>query len=158
MRIATAAAGLAFCLVPAALAAQGPVRVGAELSFAENANAGLGARLDMPLVPFWTRDLRLDVSFDYFFPGSSLNYWELNGDLAWGLPLARSRIALVLGGGLNLAHSSDSGVPGSGVTDLGINLLFGLRFPTGRRLTPYLELRPELGGGERFVLTAGVLF
>jgi len=158
MRMTTAAAAVALGLVPAALPAQGPVRLGGQVSFAQDANAGLGLRLDAPLVPFWTRDLRLDVGFDYFFPDSPVNYWELNGDLAWGLPLRGSRLAVYLGGGLNLAHSGVSGIPGSGVSDLGVNLLFGLRIPTGTGLTPYVELRPELGGGDRLVLTTGILF
>jgi hypothetical protein len=158
MRITAVAAAVALCLVPAALSAQSPVRLGGQVSFAQDANAGLGLRLDAPLVPFWTRDLRLDVAFDYFFPDSPVNYWELNGDLAWGLPIRGSRLAVYLGGGLNLAHNSLSGIPGSGATDLGVNLLLGLRFPTGTGLTPYVELRPELGGGERLVLTTGILF
>ena len=158
MRITTAAAAVALWLVPAALAAQAPVRLGGQLSLAENTDAGLGLRLEAPLAPFWTRDLRLNLAFDYFFPDSPLNYWELNGDLAWGLPLSGSRLAVYLGGGLNLAHSGVSRVPGSGVTDLGVNLLVGLRIPTATRLTPYVELRPELGGGDRLVLTTGVLF
>ena len=158
MRITIAAAAAALAFAPAALAAQAPVRLGGQVSFAQDANAGLGLRLDAPLVPFWTRDLRLDVAFDYFFPDSPVDYWEINGDLAWGLPIRGSRLSIYLGGGLNLAHSSLSGIPGSGVTDLGVNLLVGLRIPTTTRLTPYVELRPELGGGDRLVLTTGILF
>ena len=37
-------------------------------------------------------------------------------------------------------------------------LLLGLRFPTGSRFNPYVELRPEIGGGNRLVLTTGILF
>jgi hypothetical protein len=98
------------------------------------------------------------TAFDYFFPDAPFSYWELNGDLAWGFHLASTRLSLYLGGGLNIARSSLQGIPGSGNTDLGANLLVGLRIPTASRLTPYVELRPEFGGGNRLVLSTGVLF
>jgi len=157
MRLRVAAATIALGILPAALPAQG-VRLGGQLSFAQDENAGLGARLEAPLTPFWSRDVRLAVAFDYFFPSAPLNYWELNGDLEWGLPIRGSRLTVYVGGGLGVAHSSLSGVPGSGVSDLGINLLFGLRIPTGSHVSPFVEVRPELGGGDRLVLTTGLLF
>jgi len=158
MRMHMAAAVAALCLAPAALAAQGTPHLGGQLSFAQQANAGLGLRLEQPLVPFWTSDLRLDVAFDYYFPDQPINYWELNGDLAWGFPLRGSRMSVYVGAGLNIARTSVNGVPGSGESDLGINLLVGMRFPTATRVTPYVELRPELGGGNRLVLTTGLMF
>jgi hypothetical protein len=33
-----------------------------------------------------------------------------------------------------------------------------LRIPSSARVTPYVELRPELGGGSRLVLTTGIVF
>lgn len=157
MRLRLAAATFVLCLVPAVLPAQS-VRLGGQLSFAQDENAGLGARLEAPLVPFWTQDLRLAIAFDYFFPTAPVNYWELNGNFEWGLPINGSRLSVYVGGGLGIAHSAVSGVPGTGVTDLGINLLFGLRIPAGPHLTPFVELRPELGGGDRLVLTTGLMF
>jgi hypothetical protein len=158
MRMHVAAAVAALCLAPAGLAAQAAPRLGAQLSFAQDANAGIGLRFEQPLAPFWARDLRLDVTFDYYFPDAPIHYWELNGDLAWGFPISQSRLAVTVGGGLNVARSGVAGAPRSGEVTLGINLLVGLRFPTGRRLTPFIDLRPELGGGERLVLTMGLLF
>lgn len=158
MRMHVMAAVAALCLAPAGLAAQGAPRLGGQLSFAQDANAGLGLRLEQPLVPFWSRDLRLDLAFDYYFPDQPINYWEFNGDLAWGFPVSSSRLTVYVGSGFNLARSSINGRPGTGVTDLGMNLLVGMRIPTTTRVTPYIELRPELGGGNRLVLTAGLLF
>jgi hypothetical protein len=158
MRMHLAAAVAALCLAPAGLAAQGTPRLGGQLSFAQDANAGLGLRFEQPLAPFWAQNLRLDVTFDYYFPDRPINYWELNGDLAWGFPISGSRLSVYVGGGLNVARASVSGVPRSGATDLGLNLLVGLRVPTSTRVTPYIELRPELGGGERLVLTTGLMF
>jgi hypothetical protein len=152
------AAMAALCLAPAGLAAQGSPRLGGQLSFAQEANAGLGLRLEQPLVPFGSRDLRLDLAFDYYFPDTPINYWEFNGNLAWGFPVSSSRLTVYVGSGVNLVRSSINGQPGSGVTDVGLNLLVGMRIPTSTRVTPYIELRPELGGGNRLVLTTGLLF
>ena len=158
MRIPMAAVAAVLAIVPARLAAQASPRLGGQLSFAQDANAGLGMRLEQNLVPFWTRDVRLDVSFDYYFPDRPVNYWELNGDIDWGFPISGSRLSLYAGGGLNLSRSGVSGVPGSGSLDLGLNLLVGLRIPTSTRLTPYIELRPELGGGDRLAVAFGLMF
>lgn len=149
---------VALTLLPAALAAQGPPRLGGEISFAQQANAGIGVRLEQALTPPRAHDLRLLVNFDYFFPDSPLNYWELNTDLGWGFPIADTNLEMYAGGGLNMARTSLSGVPGSGVSDVGVNLLLGMRIPTASRFRPYVELRPELGGGNRLVLTTGILF
>jgi hypothetical protein len=157
MRATLAALAVALVL-PAGLAAQAAPRLGGQLSFAQDANAGLGMRLEQNLVPFWTQDVRLDVSFDYYFPDRPVNYWELNGDVTWGFPISGSRLSVYVGGGLNLSRRGVSGVPGSGSLDLGVNLLVGLRIPTSTRLTPYVELRPELGGGDRLALSLGVMF
>ncbi len=157
MRMYIAAAAAALCLTAGTLKAQGAPRLGGQMSFAQDVNAGLGLRLDVPVA---TRgeDLRLMGAFDYFFPDAPFRYWEFNADLAWGLRLADTRLSLYLGGGLNMARSSVQGIPGSGSTDLGANLLVGLRIPTASRLTPYVELRPEFGGGNRLVLSTGILF
>jgi hypothetical protein len=158
MRLHITVAVAALCLAPAGLVAQGPPRLGGQVSFAQDVNAGLGLRLELPLSPALARDLRVAVAFDYFFPDSPVNYWELNTDLAWGFRLTGTRVSLYAGAGLNIARTSVSGVPRSGATDVGVNLLGGVRFGTSTRLTPYVELRPELGGGDRLVLTAGIMF
>ena len=157
MRTQVAAAVAALCLSTTALAAQSAPRLGGQMSFAQDVNAGLGVRLDVP-VASRGQDLRLMTAFDYFFPNSPFRYWEFNADLAWGLRLADTRLSLYVGGGLNMARTSVEGIPGSGNTDLGANLLIGLRIPTTSRLTPYVELRPEFGGGNRLVLSTGVIF
>jgi hypothetical protein len=158
MRVSTMAAVAALCLVPTALAAQGAPRLGGQVSFAQDVNAGLGLRLELPLSPAVARDLRVVAAFDYFFPDSPANYWELNTDLAWGFRLTGTRVSLYAGAGLNIAHTSYSGIPRAAGTEVGVNLLGGVRFGTATRLTPFVELRPELGGGDRLVLTAGLIF
>jgi len=157
MRMHIAAALAALCLTAPRAVAQRP-RFGGQLSFAQDVNAGLGLRLEDQLAPPATEDLRVVATFDYYFPNSPLQYWELNGDLAWGFRLAPARLSLYVGGGVNIARSGLRGVPDAAQTDLGANLLAGLRFLTTTRATPYVELRPELGGGNRLVLSAGVMF
>ncbi len=158
MRTYIAATIAALCLAPAVAAAQGPPRLGGQVSFAQDVNAGLGMRLELPMSRSLSPDLRADFAFDYFFPDSPVNYWELNTNLAWGFHFSGSRVSPYVGAGLDIARTSFTGVPRSGVTDVGMNLLAGLKFYTTSSLTPYLELRPELGGGNRLVLTTGVIF
>ena len=157
MRPLTAAAIALLCLPAGKLAAQEP-RMGGQLSFAQDVNAGVGLRLEDALTPPSSHELRLMASFDYYFPNTPFQYWELNGDIAWAFPLAPARLSLYVGGGVNIARSGVRGVPDAAQTNLGLNLLAGFRFLTGTRATPYVELRPELGGGNRLVISTGVMF
>jgi hypothetical protein len=157
MRLETAAAVALLCLPAGRLAAQAP-RIGGQLSFAQDVNAGVGLRLEDPLTPPGSTDLRVMAAFDYYFPNSPFQYRELNGDIAWGFRLAPARMSMYVGGGINIARSGIRGVPDAARTDLGVNLVAGFRFLTGARATPYVELRPELGGGNRLVVSTGVMF
>src|SRR2546429_4753893 len=101
------------------------------------------------------------VSFDYFFPGNNVKYWEINGNVAYRFRVpARSSLAPYAGGGLNIAHASVSvaGVSGS-ETKAGLNLVGGTTFKVKRStLTPFVEGRGEIGGGKTFILPGGVPF
>jgi hypothetical protein len=160
MRITIAAATAALGLVVAAraLPAQGPPRLGGQMSFAHGLNAGLGLRVEQALTSSAARPLRLQVTFDYFFPDQPFHYWEVNTGLIWGFSWRGSPLSLYAGGGIGLGRSQLSGVSGSGHTDVGVNLLLGMRLATATRLTPFVELRPELGGGNYLVLSAGLIF
>lgn len=138
-----------------------PFNLGAQLSWGDDADLGLGVRYEnrldrlAPSVP-----LRVIGSFDWFFPGNDVTYWELNANVAYQFTLQNSRIGPYAGGGLNIARASVdvAGVGSASDTEVGLNLLGGIRFPSTGRLTPYVEIRLELGGGEQFVLTGGLLF
>jgi len=142
----------------------GQVGVGAQLSWADDTEFGIGARAVLDLAQL-SSGLEAIGSFDYFFPeqplGADINYWEINANLAYvfqGLP----SLAPYVGGGLNFAHASVSvdalGIPiGASNTELGLNLLGGARFNMGP-VQPFGEMRIELGGGEQFVIAGGVLF
>jgi len=134
---------------------------GLQLDWGNDPNFGIGGRGVFPLGSLFP-GTPLDgiVSFDYFFPGNSVNYWEINGNVAYRFTVPRSSsLRPYAGGGLNIAHASLSGVSGSGITRAGLNLLGGTTFKLkGSTLLPFAEARGELGGGKTFILTAGVRF
>jgi hypothetical protein len=153
-RVMALIAVLAFAAGAAAeLRAQ--VRFGGQLSFGDNADFGIGARLEYTprrLIP--NAPVVSSASFDWFFPDErGVDYWELNYNIAY--QFQADALRPYAGGGLNLAHESGAG--GSD-TRLGLNLLGGLKFRTAGRLAPFVEARVELSGGEQFVITGGVLF
>jgi hypothetical protein len=133
---------------------------GLQLDWGNDPNFGIGGRGVFPLgslVP----GAPLDgiVSFDYFFPGNSVHYWEINGNVAYRFTVPRSSsLRPYAGGGLNIAHASASGVTAS-ATKAGLNLLGGTTFRLkGSNLIPFAEARGEIGGGKTFILTGGVRF
>lgn len=156
----------------------GQFRIGPQASWGDDADFGVGGRvvLDVPALP----GFGAIGSFDYFFPDVpdigtpggeiSFNYWEINGNLFYAFPVSDASIEPYFGAGLNLAHASrdTEGLPeppDDSQTEVGFNLLAGFEFPlTG--LSPFVEVRVELGGGENFivrgdnqvVVTGGLLF
>ncbi len=154
LRVAACTAALGLGAVP--LCAQ--TRFGPQLSWGDDdANLGLGARAVFNLRSLVNaRGLEFVASFDYFFPeGNDVDYWELNGNLSYLIPNVKGGLAPYVGGGLNVAHASAGS---QSDTEAGLNLLGGTRFRTSGKLSPFAELRFELGGGERVVITGGVLF
>src|SRR5881397_1440890 len=150
---------------PAATRAQRP-RFAAELNWSSDVDFGIGARGVFPLQSLFPKT-PLDgiVSFDYFFPsapsGVSLHYWEINGNVAYRFRVpARSSLGPYAGGGLNIAHySQTAGGVSTSATKAGLNLLGGTTFKLkGSKLTPFVEGRGEVGGGKTFVITGGVRF
>lgn len=160
-KLLTAASLAILLLIPTALDAQ--VGLGGQLSVADDADLGIGARATFGLPT--PAPLEIIATADYFFPddgpGVDVTYWELNANLVYLFQIPASVIAPYAGGGLNFVRFSfDSELfPGEAYsdTDLGVNLLGGARFNLGP-ITPFGELRIELGGGEQFVFSAGALF
>src|SRR6266576_1134449 len=135
---------------------------GLQLNWSSDVAFGIGGRGVFPLQSLFPKTT-LDgiVSFDYFFPGNNVKYWEINGNVAYRSRVpARSSLAPYAGGGLNIAHASVTiaGVSGS-ETKAGLNLVGGTTFKVKRStLTPFVEGRGEIGGGKTFILTGGVRF
>jgi opacity protein-like surface antigen len=163
--IATAVLLLSGLAVPRAEARD--MRLGLEANWADDADFGIGARVDFDLDAI-RPGLGGIASFDYFFPddaeslrpiglNADVNYWEINANATYGLP---GRLAPYVGAGLNLSHGGlgvnvgGLEVADSGNTDAGLNLLGGIR--VADRL--FGEARVELGGGKQFILTLGFLF
>ena len=119
--------------------------------------AGLGTAVNVP-------GLRAYGAFDYFFPstsfGTDAKYWEINAGATYDLKLSgMTGFAPYVGAGLNYAHVSVSvgGFSGSD-SRTGLNVLGGGRFKLGQKLNAFAEARLELGGGEAFAATFGILF
>lgn len=98
--------------------------------------------------------------FTFFFPDvEGLDYWELNGNITYAIPVEGSSVAPFFLGGLNVAHVSVDGVGigDSSNTELGLNLGGGIKFDAGT-LEPIVGGRVELSGGEGFVIFASLPF
>lgn len=154
------------CAAPAARA--GDVAFGVQGSWGDSADLAVGARVIADLSG-QKSGLSVVASFDYFFPGDDgwgdflgidLKYWELNGNLVYGFAKSSS-VQPYVGTGLNYAHVSltESEFTGISVSDsdVGINILGGLNFGSGRTKF-FAEAKFEAGGGEQFVVTGGIRF
>jgi hypothetical protein len=134
---------------------------GIQGNWGSDTDFGLGARLELGLPNLITSDGPLSNtfligSFDWFFPDfcdnvDDCSYWELNGNLA--VPITSSTIDPYAGLGLNVGRVA---VGDASNTEVGLNLLGGLRFRLGS-LGAFGEGRAVLGGVEQLVLTFGVL-
>jgi len=156
------------------------VKIGAQASFAQDTDFGIGPRLEVGLGRV-IAGLSVVGSFDYFFPDSfqlttpggtmfsaEVDYWEVNTNLIYGFTVANAPgVEPYFGAGINFSRISGNftgpgGEEEASETDVGINLLGGAKFPlTG--VTPFLEARLELKGDDplgvedQFVLTGGIL-
>src|SRR2546428_3705974 len=139
---------------------------GLQLDWGNDPNFGIGGRGVFPLGSLLP-GTPLDgiVSFDYFFPGNSVKYWEINGNVAYRFRVpARSSLRPYAGGGLNIAHFSFSTTVGTTTvsgsdTKAGLNLLGGTTFKVkGSNLIPFAEARGALCVGQTCVFTGGVRF
>jgi hypothetical protein len=128
-------------------------RWGPELSLADDADFGIGARMEFD---FTGSPLTLIANGDVFFPGNDVTWIELNANLVYNFDLASApTVTPYAGGGLNIRYA-DVGSGGSD-TDAGLNLLGGVRFDAGS-ISPFVEAKFEIEGGDQFIVTGGILF
>lgn len=165
MRRTLAVVGCLAFLAVGATDLQGQVRFGVQGNWGDDTDFGIGGRLATGLKSlFPATPLEFHASFDYFFPddegtGADLTYWEINGNVVWMIPVTRAKVAPYAGGGINIAHAAIDFMGFSADdTQVGLNLLGGIKFKTRTRLAPFVEIRVELSGGEQFVLAGGLLF
>ena len=140
---------------------QGQVNIGAQASWGEETDFGFGGRLTARS-PWVDPAIELSGAFDLFFPstgaGEDLSYWEVNLNLVYNIAVSSDALLPYAGVGLNIAHASTTVASvNTSATEVGANLVGGLKLVAGS-VTPFGEIRYELGGGEQFVLTGGLLF
>lgn len=156
-------------VVVAALLAAGGVtearaqaRFGAHLSWGDDTDVGLGARVGFGLgSKVANGKLEGLVNFDYFFPDAG-NMWEIAGNAIYNLAKSGS-VAPYVGGGLGLHHwSADyhvGEITGSASdSQLFLNAIGGLRLKPAGNVQPFVEARFEFGDGSQLVLAGGVYF
>lgn len=154
--------------------AQAQFTFGPQAAFHDDADFGVGAWFSVPMASIHEQ-VSILANFLYFFPdggvdlgaGNSVDvsYWELNGGLKYDFPMSGSIVPFVMAG-LNVGkYSVDYDGPlddfidvGYGDTEIGLNVGGGLTTTLGDSLTGLLGGRIELGGGEGFVIEAGLGF
>ena len=148
------------CAVSGASAQQ--VSGGAQAAWGTDTDFGMGGRAIVDL-GFLRPGLETMASFDWFFPGRDrgldLTYWEANANVVYRFGVDAA-VTPFTGAGLNyFRFGASTEVLGTEVSgdegEAGLNLLAGLLFRF-RGLRPFVEGRLELGGGEQFVMAAGI--
>ncbi len=156
-------------LSASAVDVEAQVRVGGQLSYAKDFDLGIGPRIVLTPAPLL--GLRLIGTFDYFFADNvplqgggeaDEDYWELNGNVIWGFEIVGAPgFEPYIGTGVNFARSSvqqSGGGTETGDADyaVGLNILGGAEFPLAP-ITPFVEIRFEIEGGEQWVVSGGLL-
>lgn len=139
----------------------GQVNIGAQVGWGDEFGLSFGGRITgrSPLVD---EAIEFVGAFDLFFPDAGSaddrSYWEVNLNFLYNISVKHDIFLPYVGAGMNIARLSETriGITAS-TTDVGANLIGGLKLVAGAA-SPYGELRYELGGGEQFVLSAGILF
>lgn len=160
MRTSAASPFLILAALSVATPVLGQARFGVHGSWSDDMDFGIGARVvsSVDALDAWSPNLRLMGSGDFFFPGNGVNYFELNGNLAYLFEArAEGTPRPYLGAGLSLARVSID-ILNASDSDLALNLLAGVQFPARDGATPFVEVRVEGGRGEQLVISGGVLF
>jgi len=140
------------------------IDIGPQLVWGDDTDIGIGVRVELPTPELMT-GTRIQGDFNWYFPddgnGVDVTFWEIDANWLYqiGPVPAADQPDYYLGGGLNLAHAAVdvSGGGDSSETDLGVNILGGIRIPLGS-VHALGELRVTIGGSEQYTLGIGVLF
>lgn len=104
--------------------------------------------------------IKLETTFDYFLVEDPAKFWQINGNLLYDMKAVPN---LYLGAGMNYSKSSVD-LPGTACdivdcssSDIGLNILGGYKLGAGK-MAPFVQAKFELGGGEQFIVTAGIRF
>ncbi len=148
------------CLLVLALtpgASQAQITLGAQGSYGDEFDWAAGGRVGVG-IPAGPAALEVVGSFDLFFPElDGVDYYEININLNYLIPVRSPVIRTYIGAGLNIAHSDvEIGDTTLSNTEYGLNLLAGIRGTTGM-IHPFGEARFEIEGGRQFVFTGGLM-
>jgi hypothetical protein len=130
-------------------------------NYADDMEFGAGAGVTFGLGSLTTNSgIRAEATFDYFFPGDNLTYWEINGNALMDI---KSIPSLYVGAGVNYANFEidDEGFCeivdcDLSSSDIGLNLLAGWNFSGAKG--PFVQAKFEVGGGEQLVISGGIRF
>lgn len=162
MRIRSMMMTAAVLVLAVPATAMGQVTFGPQLSFGGDTDLGIGGRIlaNVESLEHWD----FVGTFDVWFPDDTnttdLSAWEANGNLAYNFVVEDTSLNPYAGAGLSIFHwSRENRSTGAEFddTDLGLNFFGGLKFP-GQSVTPFVEVRAVLEGGDQVVVTGGILF
>ena len=143
-------------------------RFGAQLSWGEDSDIGVGVRGEWDFAGKLTKQGAFSRAFiigqfDYYFiecaTGADCTFFEINPSLAIPFTTTSSNVKPYAGAGLRISRMSvSSGGFSNSETDMGLNVLGGLKFGLGG-MDAFTEARLGIGGDfEQLALSFGVLF
>ncbi|MGI9629000.1 MAG: outer membrane protein [Longimicrobiales bacterium] len=147
--------------VPSFLGAQ--VTVSPQISFADDVDLGLGGSVAFPLEQLHEA-MEGFASFDLFFPGDNLGYWEIDAILRYLIEIDNPDVLPFVSGGLAIGSFSidlPAGVPDLGFgssTEFGLKLGGGAKFKAEDALSPWADLHFGLGDIPGFTFRVGIGF
>lgn len=143
--------GLSF---PTRTAAQTQVAVGPRVGFdianIEELHVGVDARLAHPDVA-----VEVQPALDVYLPANG-SFVTLSTNVLYRVPVANARIQPYAGGGLGVSFFDDA--TGRNQSDVGLNLVGGLRLPSSAVFTPFAQTQITLGSVDLIAFSGGVLF
>lgn len=141
---------IAAALVGAPAAVSGQVTIGPTLAYEGDVDFGIGASLGTT-VDQLGEGFGLLADFLIFFPNAG-NYFEVNGNVTYDIPIEDSSLVPFLLGGLNIGRSSVdvAGVSASS-TDLGLNIGGGIDFDLGN-FRPTAGVRAAIRDGSPTII------
>jgi len=129
--------------------AVGP-RVGFDVANVEELFVGVDARLAY-------RDLAVEVqpALDVYLPANG-SFVTLSINALYRVPIDDARVQPYAGGGLGFSFFDDA--TGRDQSDVGLNLVGGLRLPAATVFTPFAQAQITLGSVDLIAFSGGVLF
>ena len=160
-KLVLAVAGVVLVAGLAAKPAAAQVQFGANVSWGDDTDFGVGARLGFPLgSSLKAKGITALTTFDFFFPDYG-NVWELTGNGVYNISTSSGSVSPYVGGGISFASFSVDNCPATvdcSSSEVGLNVLGGLKFKPLGNVVPFAEARFTFRDGSQLVLSGGVYF